>query len=105
MKAYSLRLRLLAAAAIAIFAALSVAWMAMTVIFARHVDRRVEADLQREATLLVAGLRVSPDGEIIVANPLPDHRFTTLASGLYWQVSDKDDIVRSRSLWDQELGP
>ncbi len=41
----SLRVRLLLGAAIAIFLALAAAWVAMTLLFERHVERRIEADL------------------------------------------------------------
>ncbi len=103
MKAYSLRLRLLAGAAIAIFAALALAWIALTFLFARHVERRAADDLREEAVAIVAGLTVSASGEIVLAHSPADPRFNTPASGLYWQVSGASELKRSRSLWDQEL--
>lgn len=103
MKAYSLRLRLLGAAAVAIFLALALAWVGLSYLFGRHVERRVEEDLRREAIAIVAGLDVSPSGEILLARQPVDPRFQTPASGLYWQVSSARDVERSRSLWDQEL--
>ena len=54
MKTGSLRVRLLLGAAVAIFAALGASWIAMTWLFERHVERRVEADLVRHGKELAA---------------------------------------------------
>ena len=103
MKARSLHLRLLAGAMVAIFAALAVAWLAMTWLFERHIERREAAELTRSGLVLAAGLALTPAGAPTV-DPLPvDPRFSAPASGLYWQVSTTAETVRSRSLWDQAL--
>lgn len=100
--ARSLRLRLLAAGAIAIFLALSLAWVAMGLLFARHVERRVEADLITRGREIVGGLTTDANGQLI-APDLTDARFGAPASGLYWQVTSGSQILTSRSLWDQTL--
>ncbi len=105
MKHYSLRLRLLAGAAVAIFIALAIAGAAMTVLFQRQILERVEQELRRDALQLVAGLSVDAAGSIMVLQAPTDPRFDTPASGLYWQMSDKSQTQRSRSLWDQVLAP
>jgi signal transduction histidine kinase len=98
----SLRLRLLAAAAIAIFLALAAAWLAMGYLFARHVERRVEDDLIARGREIVAGL--TPDAAGVLQAPdLSDSRFRTPASGLYWQIDSGNLVLRSRSLWDETL--
>ncbi|MGH8178350.1 MAG: sensor histidine kinase [Steroidobacter sp.] len=103
MKPRSLRMRLLIGAAFAIFAALAAAWIAMTLLFERHIERRVEAELTRHAVQLVAALSLSPeDAPLIDAAPV-DPRFDSPASGLYWQLSTHAGTQRSRSLWDQAL--
>ena len=100
---YSLRFRLLGGAAIAIALALAIAWGVMTLLFARHIERRAEDELRRAASQLVASLSyTAADG--LQANALPmDPRFEVPASGLYWQVSGPNNVLRSRSLWDQAL--
>lgn len=98
-----MRLRLLVGATAAIFVALTVAWFVMTFIFTHHIERRMEIDLRRDATQLVAAISQSADGRFDVADPPRDKRFDTPASGLYWQVSTPRQVVRSRSLWDQEI--
>jgi signal transduction histidine kinase len=103
MNPNSLRLRLLAGAAVAIFAALALAWAVMTFLFQEQLERRVEAELQRHALQLIAGLTVDPAGALVVQQPPTDPRFETPASGLYWQVSANGMTERSRSLWDEVL--
>jgi signal transduction histidine kinase len=99
----SLRVRLLLGAAIAIFLALAAAWVAMTLLFERHVERRIEADLIREGLQLAAALSIAPDGSPALEHEPGDARFFEPASGLYWQVSTDQGASSSRSLWDQHL--
>lgn len=88
---------------VAIFAALAIAWLAMTWLFERHIERREAAELTRSGLVLAAGLRLTPAG-VPAIDPLPvDPSFAAPASGLYWQVSTAAGTVRSRSLWDQAL--
>lgn len=101
----SLRVRLLLGAAVAIFAALAAAWIAMTLLFERYIERRVEMDLVREGRQLAAGVAIGEDGVPTLSRTLADVRFTQPASGLYWQVSTPRGALRSRSLWDQDLPP
>ncbi|MDY6946699.1 MAG: sensor histidine kinase [Pseudomonadota bacterium] len=99
----SLRVRLLLGAAIAIFLALAAAWVAMTLLFERHIERRIEADLVREGLQLAAALSVDGTGTPALEQQPGDSRFFEPASGLYWQVSTAQGAVSSRSLWDQHL--
>jgi signal transduction histidine kinase len=99
----SLRWRLLAGAAVAIFLALLLSWMLMMLLFERHLERRLAAELQSEATQIVAGLTIDAQGRPSVEDPPSDPRFQTPASGLYWQVSTRGLLARSPSLWDQAL--
>ncbi len=101
----SLRLRLLAGAAGAIFVALVIAWIVMIFLFQRHIETRVEQELQRYALQLVAGFEVNADGSIVIQQSPADPRFETPASGLYWQITSDGGTWRSRSLWDQILAP
>lgn len=105
MIARSLRWRLLAGAAAAIFAALALAWLAMGYLFEAHIERNVEANLVQHGRDLVAGLTRDPEGALVV-DPEPfDPRFDRPSSGLYWQVSEGAGALRSRSLWDETMAP
>jgi signal transduction histidine kinase len=104
MKSGSLRLRLLVAAAISVVFALSVAGMGMILLFQRHVEQRIERELQSHLLQLAAGIDVGRDGQVRVTRDLADPRFNLPLSGLYWQIDLKGvDIARSRSLWDEKL--
>jgi len=98
----SLRLRLLLGGSVAILAALAVAWLAMTWLFGRHVERREAEALTRVGVMLAGALRAPADPLALDAEPT-DPRFETPSSGLYWQVSSASGVLRSRSLWDQGL--
>ena len=103
MTARSLRMRLLAGAAFAIFVALAIAWIAMSYLFERHAQRQIQADLIARGVGVIASLTTAPDGALTL-DPLPtDPRFRTPASGLYWQVGGEGVLLRSRSLWDETL--
>lgn len=99
----SLRLRLLLGAGVAIFAALAIAWTAMSYLFERHAQRQIEADLTARGVGLLGALFTGEDGATAVDPPPSDARFMTPASGLYWQVRGEGVLLRSRSLWDQTL--
>lgn len=105
MKGRSLRLRLLVAAIASISLALVIAGFGMVALFDRHLERRVDVEL---ATYLrqLAGLVVfDATGELDLDGDPADPRFEQPYGGLYWQIEDPDRrrVLRSRSLWDQEL--
>ncbi|MBY0568362.1 MAG: sensor histidine kinase [Hyphomonadaceae bacterium] len=103
MKTRSLRVRLLAGAAAAIFAALALAWIAMSFMFEAHIERSVEANLENHGRELIAGLTAAPDGTLSTTLEPNDPRFATPASGFYWQINAGAQVLRSRSLWDATL--
>jgi signal transduction histidine kinase len=105
VKPRSLRVRLLLGAAVAIFAALAAAWAGMTLLFERHIERRVVAELTREGLQLAANVVINTDGTLSLIREPADVRFSEPTSGLYWQVSTPNATLRSRSLWDQDLPP
>ncbi len=99
----SLRVRLLAIAAAAIFAALTAAWFAMSFLFERHIERRVALELEREGRQLVADVSLDAKRLPHLERLPTDSRFDEPASGVYWQISSEAGDLRSRSLWDQSL--
>lgn len=103
MKPTSLRLRLLAGAAIAIFLALALAWAGISWLFHQHVERREAAELTALAGQVVAGLTLDAAGKPVVEPPPPDPRFLAIAGGSYWQATSAAGSVQSPSLWDQSL--
>lgn len=105
MSRRSLRLRLLAASAVSIAAALVIAGIGIAVLFSRHVERRVDSELETYLNQIAGNVTFSPDGAIELARQPADPRFNAPLSGLYWEVRDLagSRSIRSRSLWDETL--
>jgi signal transduction histidine kinase len=99
----SLRLRLLVLSAFLVGGALIGAWVALTIIFERHVFLRLEAELENNLIWLTANLEAA-GGDISLIEAPPDPRFSRPLGGLYWQINPPDgEPVRSVSLWDETL--
>ncbi len=99
----SLRLRLLLAGTVSILVALALSALGLPILFERHVERRVVAELGIHLNQIVSGLDRGPDGRLAVTNPPADPRFARPLSGLYWQLEVGSTVLRSRSLWDEKL--
>ena len=68
MKKGSLRLRLFAAGAASIVVALTVAGGGLLLLFERHVERRVVAELETDLRQLIGGLALGANGALEVAH-------------------------------------
>jgi signal transduction histidine kinase len=88
-----------------VLVALCLSASGLLVLFERHVERRVAAELEIHLDQLIAGLERDAGGELVLARPPADPRFDQPLSGLHWQivVQSNDTILRSRSLWDHVL--
>jgi signal transduction histidine kinase len=96
----SLRLRLLAGAAVWIGLALLVAGVAIASIFVAIVEQEQQADLTAAFTRVVALIDPEASPPALTA-PLADPRYDTPFGGLYWQLQETGrGVGRSRSLWD-----
>ena len=99
----SLRLRLLLAGTVSILVALGLSAIGLPLLFERHVERRVVAELGVHLDRIVTGLDIGPSGRLAEANQRSDPRFERPLSGLYWQMQVGDTLLRSRSLWAETL--
>lgn len=101
----SLRLRLLIAGAISVVLALALAAFGLSLLFERHVERRIDAELGVYLNQLVANLAAGSSGELTVKHSPVDPRFEEPLSGLYWQIETEPSgkTLTSRSLWDSSL--
>ncbi|MGP9821301.1 sensor histidine kinase, partial [Salinarimonas sp. NSM] len=99
----SLRTRLVAAGLASIALALALSAAGLSLLFERHVERRLVAELTVQLDQLVAGLDRGPDGGFAVVRQPGDPRFAQPLSGLYWQVEIAGAELRARSLWDERL--
>ena len=103
MNSGSLRWRLMLGAAVTMLATLALALFAMSLLFSRHIERRVAEDLQRDALRMVAELSFDAGGLPRSADSPSDPRYDTPAGGRYWQLSVPRGSSRSLSLWDESL--
>jgi signal transduction histidine kinase len=102
--AQSLRLRLLAAAAIAMIVALTGSGLVLANLFERHVEAREYAELRNHQNQIIAAVMIAADGQFNLSNAPADPRFVTPNGGLYWQIELPGGLKhRSRSLWETEL--
>lgn len=103
MSSGSLRWRLMLGAAITMLATLTLALFAMSLLFSRHIERRVAEDLEREALRLVADISLDATGRPQLASPPADPRYDSPVGGRYWQLTTAGGTSRSLSLWDENL--
>jgi signal transduction histidine kinase len=70
------------------------------------ITRNFDSQLDFALTAMISAADLDEVGEVRFLRPLGDQRFFEPYSGLYWQVSARDqEPFRSRSLWDRVLGP
>ena len=103
MKSLSLRLRLALAGFAALILALALAGVGLTFLFERHVYRTVSDELDAYIGQIIGGLSFDSSGEILVKREPNDPGFETPASGLYWEVTFRERIRRSKSLAGETL--
>jgi signal transduction histidine kinase len=105
MSVGSLRLRLLILGAVSVAVALAASAIGLVLLFERHVERRVDVELNVYLNQLIAGLDRNGGGEIALVRQPSEPRFELPLSGLYWQIliERSGTVLRSRSLWDAEL--
>ena len=103
MNSGSLRWRLMLGAAVTILATLTLALLAMTLLFSRHIERALAEELERDALHVIASLSIDSQGLPDSAASLTDARYERPAGGRYWQLTSLAGSTRSLSLWDETL--
>ncbi len=100
----SLRLRLIAMAALWCAIALAAAWALLSALFADQVRRGFDGNLAAQLDGVIAASEWHEASGPALRRPLPDPRFQQPLSGWYWQISAAEGpLLRSRSLWDGAL--
>lgn len=99
----SLRLRLSVAGLMLLLVACIISFFGLSLLFERHVERRLTQELEVDLGQIIAKLERNPSGRLVLAGQPVDSRFAAPLSGLYWQIESGDEVLRSRSLWDGEL--
>ena len=100
----SLRLRLIAVAALWCAVALVAAWALLSALFADQVRRGFDENLSAQLAGVIAASDWNDGAAPSLRRPLSDPRFQQPLSGWYWQISSAGEpVLRSRSLWDGTL--
>jgi signal transduction histidine kinase len=100
----SLQRRLLWSALSGLVVALLAGAWGLSAAFAKAVERGFDERLKTVLQTLVAEAETAADGSLRLGRPMGDPRFDKIYSGSYWQISNAQGVLlRSRSLWDQEI--
>ncbi len=105
MRGHSLKTRLLTTGSIILILALGLTGLGLTILFERHVERRVSLELNTYIIQIASRLSFTSAGLPRLDGKLADPRFEKIYSGLYWQINNETAgrFEHSRSLWDTQL--
>jgi len=99
----SLRVRLALAGIVMVLLVTAGAWVGLSLLFDRHVERWAVTELRSQVDLIVSNIRVGSDGRTMLLREPSEPRFFEPFSGRYWQVSHGDERHRSPSLWGNTI--
>lgn len=100
----SLRLRVLAVAAATLVATLTVAGLVLSQMFENSIEQTIEQQLDVYWNELAAAFVLVDGTTPRVTREMSDPRFHAPFAGAYWRVDeDGTALLRSRSLWDQNI--
>ncbi len=105
MKSASLKIRLLVVGALVLVLALSLTGVGLIFLFTRHVERRMEVELDTYVMQIASRVQFDKQGLPHLNEKLADPRFEKIYSGLYWQIDNETSglSAHSKSLWDTRL--
>ncbi len=103
MRPSSLRTRLLISTGVWVLLALVATGATLSLAFRRSALTGFDERLHSLQIAVIAALDVPPNGPANVTRTIPEPRFERAYSGWYWQVTDGEHYLRSRSLWDHVL--
>ncbi|ABC23983.1 sensor histidine kinase [Rhodospirillum rubrum] len=83
--------------------ALAATYLVISYAVAETLERGFDETLAALVDTLTAAAEITDDGTLVLLRDPGDPRFTRAYSGWYWQMTWGDQVVRSRSLWDQTL--
>lgn len=100
----SLTGRLLAAAGLWTLLVLGIGGFVLSYAFSSYVKDDTESRLMSLLDNVIGLAEVGTDDVLHFTRPLSDQNFETPYSGWYWQINEKgQEVMRSRSLWDQDI--
>jgi signal transduction histidine kinase len=100
----SVRGRLALISAIVIAFVLTIAGVALVLLFESYIERRVAQELNSRLLDLAGAFDLNDKGEAVLNGTLSDPRYRSPYGGAYWYVHQGSKLVlKSRSLWDADI--
>ncbi len=99
----SLQARLAAGLLLSLIAVFALSWFAMSRAIRTLSEDIIVSRLAHDVDTLLAAIRVDTSGKASLDSSQVPHVYRTPFGGHYYEVTVADDVIRSRSLWDQNL--
>lgn len=99
----SLQARLAVGLIVSLVAALLLQWLVANSAVEVLLKNTAATHLQEDAELVLAALRISPDGGLSIDVAHVDPNYLRPLSGHYFRVQSDAVVIHSRSLWDTDL--
>jgi signal transduction histidine kinase len=100
----SIRGRLALVSALVIALVLTIAGVALVVLFKTYIEKRVAEELRGRVLDVAGAFSLDPSGQPALMRTPSDPRYKVPYGGAYWYVREGDTVVlRSRSLWDADV--
>lgn len=99
----SLRGRLTLGMAVIVTAVFALQWLLVTSAISAVIERYVQTRLQHDSDSLLAALSLSSPGRIDLPAQQVPLIYTQPFSGHYFRIATAAEVLRSRSLWDQDI--
>ncbi|KGY12218.1 histidine kinase [Vibrio tubiashii] len=103
LKKLSLKSRLVLAAIVWLTAMVIAAGVSVPSQVFNYMTDDAKSQLSVYMDEIAAAIEADKSGNLTLASSLSDPRFNRPYSGLYWSAQTKTDLLRSRSLWDQQI--
>lgn len=82
---------------------LTLSWWLATTTLSHFSEELMVARLQHDGEALLAALSVDQNNQLQIKDASVGHIYDQVFSGHYYVVKNEQQIIRSRSLWDQQL--
>lgn len=99
----SLQTRLSSGLLISLTVVFTIQWLLVSRALHLLMEDHIESRLEQDIDVLLASVRLDNAGKIILDVNHVDPRYLQPFSGAYYQVRANKELLRSRSLWDEEL--
>ncbi|MEF1291711.1 ATP-binding protein, partial [Vibrio sp. M260118] len=103
LKRLSLKSRLVLAAIVWLTAMVIAAGVSVPSQVFNYMTDDAKSQLSVYMDEIAAAIEADKSGNLTLTSSLSDPRFNRPYSGLYWSAQTKTDLLRSRSLWDQQI--